>query len=54
MGDTGSQFLGAFLAVIGIDYCWNSFTLINNSWFSVNPVLMGFLSIALVFLLSNY
>jgi UDP-GlcNAc:undecaprenyl-phosphate GlcNAc-1-phosphate transferase len=42
MGDTGSQFLGAFLAVVGIDYCWNSFTLVNNSWFSVNPVLQGF------------
>ncbi len=51
MGDTGSQFLGAFLAVIGVDYCWNSFSLINNSWFSVNPILMGFLSIALVFVL---
>lgn len=51
MGDTGSQFLGAFLGVVGIDYCWNSFTLINNAWFSVNPILMGFLSIALVFVL---
>ena len=51
MGDTGSQFLGAFLAVIGIDYCWNSFTFINNAWFTVNPILMGFLSIALVFIL---
>lgn len=51
MGDTGSQFLGAFLSVAGIDYCWNSFSLINNSWFSVNPVFLGFLSIALVFIL---
>ncbi|MFN8116812.1 MAG: MraY family glycosyltransferase [Bacteroidia bacterium] len=51
MGDTGSQFLGTFLGVVGIDYCWNSFTLINNAWFSVNPILMGFLSIALVFIL---
>jgi len=24
MGDTGSQFLGLFLAVMGVDYCWNS------------------------------
>ena len=24
MGDTGSQFLGLFLAVMGIDNCWNS------------------------------
>ncbi|MCD6067838.1 MAG: hypothetical protein K0S33_2664 [Bacteroidetes bacterium] len=23
MGDTGSQFLGVFLAIIGIEYCWN-------------------------------
>lgn len=51
MGDTGSQFLGAFLAVVGIDYCWNSFSLVNNAWFSVNPIFMGFLSIALVFIL---
>ena len=51
MGDTGSQFLGAFLSVVGVDYCWNSFTLVNNSWFSINPVLQGFLSIALVFIL---
>ncbi|MES2763628.1 MAG: MraY family glycosyltransferase [Bacteroidota bacterium] len=51
MGDTGSQFLGAFLAVVGIDYCWNSFSLVNNTWFSVSPVLMGFLSVALVFIL---
>jgi UDP-GlcNAc:undecaprenyl-phosphate GlcNAc-1-phosphate transferase len=51
MGDTGSQFLGAFLAVVGIDYCWNSFTLINDSWFSINPILLGFISVALVFIL---
>lgn len=51
MGDTGSQFLGAFLSVVGIDYCWNSFSLISNSWFYVNPILMGFLSVALVFIL---
>ena len=23
MGDTGSQFLGLFTAILGIDYCWN-------------------------------
>ena len=51
MGDTGSQFLGAFLGVVGIDYCWNSFTFINNAWFTINPIIMGFLSIALVFTL---
>lgn len=51
MGDTGSQFLGAFLSVVGIDYCWNSFSLINNSWFAVNPVFLGFLSVGLVFIL---
>lgn len=51
MGDTGSQFLGCFLGVVGIDYCWNSFSLVNNAWYSVNPVLMGFCSAALVFIL---
>lgn len=51
MGDTGSQFLGAFLGVLGIDYCWNSFSLVNNNWFSINPIFLGFLSVALVFIL---
>ncbi len=51
MGDTGSQFLGCFLAVLGIDYCWNSFSLVNNIWQSVNPVLLGFITVALVFIL---
>jgi len=51
MGDTGSQFLGAFLSIVGIDYCWNSFTLVNNSWFSVNPIIQGLISVALVFIL---
>lgn len=23
MGDTGSQFLGVFLSIIGVEYCWN-------------------------------
>lgn len=51
MGDTGSQFLGAFLSVIGIEYCWNSFSLVQNFWYSVNPIFLGFLIIALVFIL---
>jgi UDP-GlcNAc:undecaprenyl-phosphate GlcNAc-1-phosphate transferase len=51
MGDTGSQFLGSFLAVVGIEYCWNSSSLINNSWYCVNPALMGFTVVSLVFIL---
>jgi UDP-GlcNAc:undecaprenyl-phosphate GlcNAc-1-phosphate transferase len=51
MGDTGSQFLGAFLSIIGIDYCWNSFSFSNNLLFSFNPILQGFISVALVFIL---
>lgn len=51
MGDTGSQFLGSFLAVVGIDYCWNSFSLINNSWYAINPVVLGFVTVGLVFIL---
>jgi len=47
MGDTGSQFLGLFLAVMGIDNCWNNPT---------SPLMNGFpianlLLVALVFLL---
>lgn len=33
MGDTGSQFLGLFLGVMGIDHCWNNPT---------SPLLNGF------------
>ncbi len=51
MGDTGSQFLGCFLAILGIDYCWNSFALVNNIWHSVDPALLGFITVALVFIL---
>lgn len=47
MGDTGSQFLGLFLAAGGIDNCWNN---------TLSPVLKGFplinlVLVALVFLL---
>jgi UDP-GlcNAc:undecaprenyl-phosphate/decaprenyl-phosphate GlcNAc-1-phosphate transferase len=51
MGDTGSQFLGAFLAVLGIDYCWNASYLNVMSNLNVNPILIGFISIALIFVL---
>jgi UDP-GlcNAc:undecaprenyl-phosphate GlcNAc-1-phosphate transferase len=47
MGDTGSQFLGLFLAVMGIDNCWNNPT---------SPLVNGFpvanlVIVALVFLM---
>lgn len=47
MGDTGSQFLGLFLSVMGIDNCWNNFT---------SPLVNGFpianiVIVVLVFLL---
>jgi len=51
MGDTGSQFLGAFLGAIGIDYCWNFHTLTNNVPTAVHPILLGFTIISLVFIL---
>ena len=51
MGDTGSQFLGCFLGVVGIDYCWNSAFLMGNSWHAESPILQGFLITALVFIL---
>ncbi len=43
MGDTGSQFLGLFLAVMGIDNCWNN----PQNGFQLNNVVV----VALVFLL---
>lgn len=51
MGDTGSQFIGVFLAIVGIDNGWNSSSLINNSWYSVNPILIGFVVICTVYIL---
>lgn len=44
MGDTGSQFLGIFLAIVGIELFWNAPGAIN-----INPWL-GFVAIGLVFL----
>lgn len=47
MGDTGSQFLGLFLAVMGIDNCWNNPTSqLLNGFPIANPLI-----VALVFLL---
>lgn len=34
MGDTGSQFLGIFLATVGIEFCWNNPSLKINNEFS--------------------
>jgi UDP-GlcNAc:undecaprenyl-phosphate GlcNAc-1-phosphate transferase len=47
MGDTGSQFLGLFLATMGIDNCWNV-TLSNNT---ANFHILNFVLILLVFLI---
>lgn len=47
MGDTGSQFLGLFLAVMGIDNCWNSPSLISMGGFPVVNILL----VILVFLI---
>lgn len=42
MGDTGSQFLGVFLAAIGIHFFWNDFSDTSGGWFSsvMLPLLM--------------
>jgi len=47
MGDTGSQFLGLFLSVMGIDNCWNSPTSDMINGFPVANILI----VVLVFLL---
>jgi UDP-GlcNAc:undecaprenyl-phosphate/decaprenyl-phosphate GlcNAc-1-phosphate transferase len=47
MGDTGSQFLGLFLAVMGIDNCWNNPTSDLVNGFPVANILI----VVLVFLL---
>jgi UDP-GlcNAc:undecaprenyl-phosphate/decaprenyl-phosphate GlcNAc-1-phosphate transferase len=47
MGDTGSQFLGLFLAAMGIDNCWNNPTSLRIDGFPVANLAI----VALVFLL---
>jgi UDP-GlcNAc:undecaprenyl-phosphate/decaprenyl-phosphate GlcNAc-1-phosphate transferase len=46
MGDTGSQFLGVLLAVLGINFYWN-----GDSFTVESTPLMRFLSVAIVFAL---
>jgi UDP-GlcNAc:undecaprenyl-phosphate GlcNAc-1-phosphate transferase len=47
MGDTGSQFLGLFLSVMGVDNCWNNPTSPLVNGFPVANILI----VVLVFLL---
>jgi UDP-GlcNAc:undecaprenyl-phosphate/decaprenyl-phosphate GlcNAc-1-phosphate transferase len=47
MGDTGSQFLGLFLAVMGIDNCWNNPTSPSVNGFHIANIVI----VLLVFLL---
>ncbi len=47
MGDTGSQFLGLFLGVMGIDNCWNNPTSLMVHGFPIANIVI----VALVFLL---
>ncbi len=47
MGDTGSQFLGLFLAIMGIDNCWNNASAIYSSHFQIVNIVV----VILVFIL---
>ena len=47
MGDTGSQFLGLFLATMGIDNCWNDTSALHTHHFQ----LLNILIVGLVFIL---
>ena len=46
MGDTGSQFLGVILGYIGIQYCWNAETILNEG-----NMLFGLAALLILFLL---
>ncbi|MBS1647181.1 MAG: undecaprenyl/decaprenyl-phosphate alpha-N-acetylglucosaminyl 1-phosphate transferase [Bacteroidetes bacterium] len=48
MGDSGSQFLGVFLAFCGIEYCWNAPYVAEKSQVTLYP-LHSFVLVALVF-----
>jgi UDP-GlcNAc:undecaprenyl-phosphate GlcNAc-1-phosphate transferase len=50
MGDTGSQFLGVFLAFCGIDSCWNAPVLENNNLPLMHPI-HNLVIVALVFVM---
>jgi UDP-GlcNAc:undecaprenyl-phosphate/decaprenyl-phosphate GlcNAc-1-phosphate transferase len=50
MGDTGSQFLGVFLAILGIDHCWN-ISPAPDVQFPVNYESKSILAAGLVFLI---
>lgn len=50
MGDTGSQFLGIFLAFCGIDSCWNTPVLATNNLPLMHP-LYNIVIVALVFIM---
>lgn len=43
MGDTGSQFLGLFLGVMGIDNCWNNASALNLPYFQLFNIVLVFL-----------
>jgi UDP-GlcNAc:undecaprenyl-phosphate/decaprenyl-phosphate GlcNAc-1-phosphate transferase len=47
MGDTGSQFLGVFLAIMGIEWCWNIPVSGTASYFPVKNIILA----GLVFIL---
>jgi UDP-GlcNAc:undecaprenyl-phosphate/decaprenyl-phosphate GlcNAc-1-phosphate transferase len=47
MGDSGSQFLGLFLAIMGIDHCWNNPDVLHHNSLSITKLVI----VALVFIL---
>ncbi len=50
MGDTGSQFIGLFTAILGIDYCWN-IPFSQESIFPVQSLSKSILIALLVFII---
>lgn len=46
MGDTGSQFLGVLLGYIGIQFCWNAETIVNEG-----NLLFGLAALLILFIL---
>jgi len=50
MGDSGSQFLGIFLAFCGIEFCWNIPTIEKNNLPIIHPI-NNLVLVALVFIM---
>ncbi|MFO0321901.1 MAG: glycosyltransferase family 4 protein [Bacteroidota bacterium] len=51
MGDSGSQFIGIFLAIVGIDMCWDSVSFNSSAWYTQNVIVVNSVIVSTIFIL---